>query len=101
MKNLIIQQARVLDPNSRTDQIANVYIQEGKIAAIGDQSTVLENFHNAEKVNAAGLWLVPGAIDLAAWLREPGLDHKASLASETRAAVASGVTTLCYQPEPA
>lgn len=101
MNNLIIQQARVLDPNSSTDQIANVYIQDGKIAAIGDQSTVLENFQDAEKVNAAGLWLMPGAIDLAAWLREPGLDHKASLASETRAAVASGVTTLCYQPEPA
>ena len=101
MKNLIIQQARVLDPNSRTDQIANVYIQDGIIVAIGGQSTTLENFHEAEKVNASGLWLMPGAIDLAAWLREPGLDHKATLASETRAAAASGVTTLCYQPDPA
>lgn len=101
MKKLIIQQARVLDPKFGTDQITNVYIQDDSIIAIGEQSTTLENFQEAEKINAAGLWLMPGAIDLATWLREPGLDHKATLASETRAAVASGVTTLCYQPEPA
>lgn len=98
---LVIQQARLLDPRSGTDQITDVYIQDGLILAIGEQAPNLDTFQPDELINAAGLWLIPGAIDLAAWLREPGLDHKATLASETRAAVASGVTTLCYQPEPA
>lgn len=97
---LVIQNARVLDPRSNTDQITDVYIQDGQILALGEQPAA-DNFQPSERINAAGMWLMPGAIDLATWLREPGLDHKATLASETRAAVASGVTTLCYQPEPA
>ncbi|WP_020393535.1 dihydroorotase [Thiolinea disciformis] len=99
--NLLISHARVIDPASGRDEITNVCVQDGKILALANDGHVPKSFAPSETVNARGLWLFPGVIDLAAWLREPGLDHKATLASETRAAAASGVTTLCYQPEPA
>lgn len=91
----VIRQVRVLDPKSGRDEVSDVLIQEGKVAAIGavDQ-------RDATIIDGQGLWLMPGLVDLGCWLREPGLDHKATLASETYAAAASGITTLCYQPEP-
>lgn len=99
--SLLIQQARVIDPATNLDKVMDVCIHEGKILALTEAGEQPEGFVPTETVDATGLWLFPGVVDLAAWLREPGLDHKATLASETRAAVASGVTTLCYQPEPA
>lgn len=95
--SLLIRNARVLDPASNTDAVRDVYVQHGKIHSIGEN---ISDFADAELIDAAQRWLIPGAIDLGSWLREPGLDHKATLATETAAAAGSGVTTLCYQPEP-
>ncbi len=99
--SLLISNARVLDPASGLDKVADVSVQDGKILAVTEQGVVPAGFSPTETLDARGLWLFPGGVDLAAWLREPGLDHKATLATETQAAVASGITTLCYQPEPA
>lgn len=95
--SLLIRNARVIDPANQVDGQRNILIHNGKIAALAEASA---GFSAEEVIDASGLWLFPGAIDLSAWLREPGLDHKATLHSETRAAAASGITTLCYQPEP-
>jgi dihydroorotase len=95
--SLLIRNARVLDPASGTDQVLDVCVQNGEISHIGENIT---NCADADMIDASGQWLIPGAIDLGSWLRAPGLDHKATLGSETAAAAASGVTTLCYQPEP-
>ena len=97
---VLINQVRALDPASGRDSVVNVALQDGKIAALTDAAVAPEGFTADETLDGCVQWLFPGLIDLGAWLREPGLDHKATLASETRAAAASGITTLCYQPEP-
>lgn len=96
--SLLIRNARVIDPASGLDGLRNVLVSaEGKIAALTEANAAISA---PEEIDASGLWLFPGAVDLATKLREPGLDHKATLNSETFAAAASGITTLCYQPEP-
>ena len=95
--SLLIRNARVIDPASGLDAQRNILINDGRITAITEVSA---SFTAQETIDASGLWAFPGGIDLSAWLREPGLDQKATLRSETSAAAASGLTTLCYQPEP-
>ena len=95
--SLLIRNARVIDPASNLDGQRSILIDGGRITALADTSAA---FAANETVDASGLWVFPGVVDLAACLREPGLDHKATLASETFAAASSGITTLCYQPEP-
>lgn len=95
--SLLIRNVRVLDPATGSDGVNDVLLADGVIQALGQQLAD----HAAEVIDASGQWLMPGAVDLGCWLRAPGLDHKATIASEARAAAAGGVTTLCYQPEPA
>ncbi len=95
--SLLIRNARVVCPTTGLDGLRNILVHDDKIAGLAE---IGNDFSAQQEIDASGLWLFPGAIDLAAWLREPGLDHKATLRSETRAAAAAGVTTLCYQPEP-
>lgn len=95
--SLLIRNARVVCPTTGLDGLRNILVHDDKIAGLAE---IGNDFSAQQEIDASGLWLFPGAIDLSAWLREPGLDHKATLRSETRAAAAAGVTTLCYQPEP-
>lgn len=95
--SLLIRNARVIDPANGVDGLRNILIHKDKIAAIAEASA---GFSADETIDASGQWLFPGAIDLSVLLRDPGRDHKATLRSETRAAAASGITTLCNQPEP-
>src|SRR5688500_4752657 len=84
---LHIRNGRVVDPASGKDAVEDVFVSEGRIA---------EPFREkADRViDAAGLVVAPGFIDLSARLREPGLEYKATLESEMDAAVAGGVTSL-------
>lgn len=95
--SLLIHNVRVIDPTSGLDAQRNILINDGRITAITEVSASVTA---EETIDASSLWAFPGGIDLSAWLREPGLDQKATLRSETSAAAASGLTTLCYQPEP-
>ncbi|MDX9987260.1 MULTISPECIES: dihydroorotase [Thiothrix] len=95
--SLLIRNVRAIDPASGLDGLRNILLDDGRITAIAEASA---GFTANQEIDASGLWAFPGGVDLAAWLREPGLDHKATLKSETYAAAASGITTLCYQPEP-
>jgi dihydroorotase len=69
-----------------------VLIEDGRISAV---EAVLEGVADAEVVNAEGLWVAPGFVDLHAHLREPGQEYKEDIASGGRAAAAGGFTAVC------
>lgn len=91
-----IKNGRVIDPASQLDAKQDIYISGGKIVSIGDH---LEGFAADRVIDATGLMIIPGLIDLSVRLREPGQEHTATIRSETAAASAGGVTTLCVPPD--
>ncbi|HTH59879.1 MAG TPA: dihydroorotase [Paraburkholderia sp.] len=86
----------LIDPASGTDEQQDVYIAAGKIVALGRAP---DGFQPAKTIDASGLVVAPGLVDLSARLREPGYEHKATLESETAAALAGGVTSLVCPPD--
>ncbi|HQS03406.1 MAG: dihydroorotase [Halothiobacillus sp. 24-54-40] len=94
----IIHGARVLDPSHNLDITTDVYLADGRIVGLGTEPAHF-NKAQAEHVHAQGQWLIAGIIDTWARLREPGLEHKATIATETLAAVSGGITTLCMPPD--
>ena len=94
--SLLIRNVRILDPASGSDSVGHVGIRDGAIASVGIK---LPPDKFDDTLEAKGLWLMPGIVDLCARLREPGATHKATIASELAAARAAGVTTLCVPPD--
>ena len=90
---LLIKGGRVVDPGSGRDEIADVFIADGKIASGKGKAD--------QTLDAKGLVVAPGLIDLAARLREPGHGYKATLDTEMDAAVAGGVTSVACPPDTA
>lgn len=91
-----IANGRVIDPATKTDRIQDVFIADGKIAALGGAP---DGFAADRSIDAGGLVVAPGLIDLAARLREPGFEYRATLESEMDAAMAGGVTSLAIPPD--
>ena len=91
-----IKSGRVVDPQSGTEKVQDLYLAAGKIAAVG---AAPDGFHANRVIDAEGLVVCPGLVDLSARLREPGFEHKATLESEMAAAVAGGVTSLACPPD--
>lgn len=91
--NIVIKQATLINEGQQT--VADVWIQNNRIHKIASQ---IDTPANAEEINAAKKWLIPGVIDDQVHFREPGLTHKANIASESRAAVAGGVTSFMEMP---
>ena len=87
---------RVVDPGRGFDKVQDIYIAAGKIVSIGASP---HDFHANRVIDAAGLVVCPGLVDLSVRLREPGLEYKATLESEMAAAVAGGVTSLVCPPD--
>jgi dihydroorotase len=96
LKNVLIQGGRVIDPASGFDEIANVALVNGVVAAINN---IANDFHPDMTIDAAGCLVLPGLVDLAVRLREPGYEHARMLESEMTAAMAGGVTSLVCQPD--
>ncbi len=96
MTRVLVKGGRVIDPASRHDAVVDVCIGDGRLLAIGEAPA---GFQADLTLDAGGCVVCPGLIDLRARLREPGAEHKATVASETRAAVAGGVTTVCVPPD--
>ncbi|MCS3469354.1 dihydroorotase [Pseudomonas sp. JUb42] len=92
---LSILGARVIDPASGLDTVTDLHLEAGKILAIGAAPA---DFTPVDTIDATGLIAAPGLVDLNVALREPGYSRKGSIASETRAAAAGGVTSLCCPP---
>lgn len=93
--SLSIIGARLIDPASGLDQLSDLHVENGKVVAIGAAPA---GFAPARQIAAQGLIAAPGLVDLNVALREPGYSRKGSIASETRAAAAGGVTSLCCPP---
>jgi len=94
---LQINQARILDPSQKIDQVTNLYIARGRFIHIGD--TAPDGFTANQEIDASGKWLLPGLVDLSVRLSEPGSQYQGNIASETKAAAAGGITTICCQPD--
>lgn len=94
--SILIRGGRILDPANRLDFIGDLLVHGRHIAAVGEIESRPEN---TEIIDAAGKLVTPGLVDLSAHLREPGQEHKATVDSETRAAAAGGITTLCCPPD--
>lgn len=93
---LHIKNGRVIDPANNIDTVQDLYIADGVIAALGDAPA---GFAADQTLDASGLVVAPGLVDLSARLREPGYEYKATLESEMQAAVQGGVTTLVCPPD--
>jgi dihydroorotase len=88
---LLVNGGRVIDPASGRDEIGDVFVSDGKISNKTEKAD--------RTIDAKGLVVAPGLIDLSARLREPGYEYKATLESEMDAAVAGGVTSLACPPD--
>lgn len=86
----------LIDPRNQIDVKQSVYIDNGKIVALGKAPN---NFKADQTIDAKNKIVSPGFVDLCARLREPGQEHKGTIASETRAAVAGGITSICIPPD--
>jgi dihydroorotase len=93
---LHIHGGRVIDPANNVDAMLDLYIAYGRIAALG---TPPEGFTAHRKIDASGCIVCPGLVDLCARVREPGQEHKATIATESVAAASGGITTLCCPPD--
>ena len=91
-----IRNGRLIDPASGTDAQQDVFIAAGKIVAIGAPP---QGYHANRTLDASGLVVCPGLVDLAVRLREPGFEYMATLESEMDAAAAGGVTSLACPPD--
>jgi len=91
-----IKNGRVIDPKNNIDSKLDVYIAAGKIVGVGNSP---EGFVANQTIDAKGMIVCPGLVDLSARLREPGDEYKARLISELQAAVAGGVTSLACPPD--
>ena len=93
---LLIKGGRVIDPASGFDDLADVALLDGTVLAI---QNIPPYFQPTQTIDATGCLVIPGLLDLAVRLREPGLEHASMLESEMAAAVAGGVTSLVCPPD--
>jgi dihydroorotase len=94
--NLKISGGHIIDPANHVSAELDLYVADGKIAGIG---AAPDGFRVDDELDAKGMHVVPGLIDLCARPREPGQEHKACIESECRAAAARGITTICCPPD--
>ena len=92
-----IKNGRLIDPASKTDKALDLFIAAGRIVGVG--GTAPTGFEANSVLDATGCIVCPGLVDLAARLREPGFEYRATLESEMAAAAAGGVTRLACPPD--
>ncbi len=96
MNRVLIRGAHLRFGYLGIDRVANLLIGDGEILGLDPSDA---DIAGAAVVAAEGCWLIPGLVDLAARLREPGATHKADIGSEARAALANGITHLLLPPD--
>lgn len=96
MTKILIENGRIVDPANRIDGMGSLCIADGKILQVGDKPA---DFTPEQTIDATNQIVCPGFIDLSVHLREPGQTQKGTIKSETRAALAAGVTSLCLPPD--
>ena len=95
IRPILIRGGRVIDPSRRTDGVADVYLADGKVAAVG-RNIVGED--GCQVIEAAGKVVTPGLIDLHVHLREPGFEELETVSTGAMAAAAGGFTAVCAMP---
>ena len=95
MRPVLIRGGRVLDPSQGIDRVADLLLEGGTVTGISDKISPPDG---AQVIDAAGMIVCPGFIDLHCHLREPGFEYKETIASGTRAAAKGGFTTVCAMP---
>ena len=91
---LLIKGGRIIDPSQEMDQVANLFIEDGRVKSITDAA----GGEGAEVFDATGMVVAPGFIDLHVHLREPGEEYKETIATGAAAAIAGGFTSICAMP---
>ena len=94
---VIVKNGHLIDPASGLDGVYNLFVSDGKIKKVTKEDR-LEGFEGAEVINASGLHVLPGLIDLHVHFREPGFEYKETIETGARAAAAGGFTTVCMMP---
>ncbi len=94
MKQVLIRGGRVIDPSQNIDMVGDVLLAEGKVKALSAPSSDA----GVEIIEAKGMVVCPGFIDLHCHLRQPGYEYKETIASGTQAAARGGFTTVCCMP---
>jgi dihydroorotase len=95
MSATIIRHGRIIDPANSRDEVADLFIVDGRIA---DRSAISIQHSAFEEIDARGLIVAPGLIDIHVHLREPGFSWKETIATGARAAAAGGFTTIVSMP---
>lgn len=90
MNNLLIKSGHIIDPANSVDEVGDVLIMDGKIAKVGGKISADVN----RVIDASNLTVTPGLIDIHVHLREPGFEHKETIATGTAAAAAGGFTSV-------
>ncbi len=94
MSSILIKRGRVIDPLNNIDSVMDILVRDGKIAKAEENIA-----DSADKViDAEGMWVMPGLIDLHVHFREPGYENKETIATGSRAAAVGGFTTVCTMP---
>ncbi|NIN34334.1 MAG: dihydroorotase, partial [Gammaproteobacteria bacterium] len=91
-----ITKGRIIDPANNLDKKGDLYIEDGKILSVDKKQS---KFTPDKTIEAEGLIVCPGLVDLSAHMREPGQEHVASITSETTAAASGGITSVCCPPD--
>jgi dihydroorotase len=94
--SILIKNGRVIDPANGVDDRLNVCVQNGMIRSVA--ADVPQDFHPQEEIDAEGMWVVPGLVDMHVHLREPGREDKETIESGTMAAAAGGFTAVACMP---
>ncbi len=99
MSDLVFSHARLINPESGSDTVGWLLVQDGKIASIGEGDFSASEISAAERVDCGGKCLAPGIVDIGVKVCEPGERHKESYKSAGLAAAAGGVTTMVTRPD--
>ncbi len=91
----LLKNGRILDPSQNLDMIGDLLIEDDQIVDLGDIGPVADL---DEIYDCTGMWITPGLVDPHVHLREPGDEHKETIATGTQAAAAGGYTTICTMP---
>lgn len=92
MDAILIKGGRILDAATGRDEVGDVLIENSRIARLGGN---IEPQDRVKVIDARGMWVIPGLIDLHVHFRDPGYEYKEDLLSGCKAAVAGGFTTVC------